>query len=106
MLTVYNHEGEFSYKIDGDAVVFRGAEIFVNADASVVYGRTAEGLEWEIDSVNLIYATDEDGNDLKLTTEEEKDLEALIAFELSNNEDIEVQVCEAHEEIVYWERRR
>ena len=106
MITVYNHEGEFSYERDGDLFIFRGAEIFVNATASVVYGRTAEGLEWEIDSVRLVYATDVDGEDLVLSADEEKELETLIAFELSRNDRIEEQVYEAHEEITYWENRR
>lgn len=106
MLNVYNHEGEFSYQIDGESMGFRGSEIFITATASVVYGRTAEGLEWEVDSVALIYATDENGEDIKLSAEEEKELEAQIAFELLANTDIDDKVHEEHEEIVYWESRR
>jgi len=106
MLTVYNHEGELPYEIDGETMAFRGAEIFVTAKAAIVFGRTAEGLEWEVDRVNLVYATDEDGEDLKLSAEEEKELEAQIAWELSANPDIEEKVYLVHEEIVYWERRR
>jgi len=106
MLNVYNHEGEFTYKIDGKPVTFDGAEIFITADASVVYGRTAEGREWEIDSVVLIYAVDDDGYDLKLTSDEEKKLEALMASELLNNSDIDEKVHELFDEIIYWESRR
>jgi len=106
MLTVWNHEGEIPYEIDGETMGYRGSEIFVTAKAAIVFGRTAEGLEWEVDRVNLVYATDEDGEDLKLSAEEEKELEAQIAFELLANPDIDEKVHLVHEEIVYWERRR
>ena len=106
MLNVYNHEGEFSYDIDGQEIQFRGATIFVNATASVVYGRQDGDVMWEFDRVNLIYATDEDAEDINLTADEQKELEALIAYELSNDADIEDKVHADHEETLYWESRR
>jgi hypothetical protein len=106
MLDVYNHEGEFSHILDGEEFEFKGATLFVNATASVVYGRQGGEFLWEIDSVVISYATDIDGEDVRMTADEEKELAALIAFEYSNNMDIEEKAYGEHEEVLYWESRR
>ena len=106
MLNVYNHEGEFSYILDGEEFEFKGVTMFVNATASVVYGRQSGEFLWEIDSVVISYVTDIDGEDVRMTADEEKELAALIVVEYSNNNDIEEKAYGEHEETLYWEGRR
>lgn len=106
MLNVFNHEGQISHEFDGDEVIFQGVKIYVNANAEVVYGRQDGELQWEFDQIHLIYATDEDGNDLVLTNDEEKELVASISQQYDRNNWIDEKVWNSHQEDTYWERRR
>lgn len=105
MLSVYAHEGEFSYKFDGHEILFHGAKVYVNAAASVVYGVENGEFQWDFDQISIIYVTDEDGEDLNLTTDEEKELVEELTKQNANNDDIMEQAYQCHEEYKYWNRR-
>jgi 2',3'-cyclic-nucleotide 2'-phosphodiesterase (5'-nucleotidase family) len=105
VLSVWCHEGQIDHELDGHEFLFRETKVYVNANTTVVYGRQWGEVMWEFDEINIIYVTDIDGEDLNLTPDEEKELAKVIAYELSNDSNIEEKVHEDHSETLYWERR-
>ena len=105
MLSVYAHEGQINYKFDDQEVRFHGGTVYVVANTTVVYGRQDGELQWEFDEIFLIDVTDEDGETVKLTTEEEKELVTALAEQRADDADIDEQVYHSHQEDLYWSKR-
>lgn len=105
MLSVYAHEGQFNYQIDELEVQFQGEAVFVHANSTVVYGLDEGELAWEFDDIGIVYVTDVDGNDLKLTAEEEAEIANIIRTQHTKNDHIESRAYEGHEEYKYYNYR-
>lgn len=107
MLSVYAHEGEFKYTLNED-IMFRGNMIFVEAATTVVYGMDGGEFVWEFDTIAPIFVTDVEGEELKLTIDEEKELVTEISTQIEgdDNHHIAWLAHVAHEEFTYWNKRR
>lgn len=106
MLSVYAHEGQVDYEIDELQIQFQGATVFVHGKSTVVYGMDQGELVWEFDDIAIVYVTDEDGNDLNLTAQEEAQIADIVRKDHTKNDYIDALVWEGHDEYVYYNRRR
>ena len=106
MLSVYAHEGDFTYEIDELQIQFHGELVFVHGSSNIVYGMDQGELVWEYDDIRIVWVCDMDGNDLNLTTEEENEIANIIRKDHDKNDYIDAIVWESHDEYVYWNRRR
>jgi len=76
--------GNFTYKIDDSFIEWNGEHIYLNGKANIVYGRDYGDMMYEIDNVVLVYVTNEDGDDINLTKDEEDEIINLFIKEKSD----------------------
>jgi hypothetical protein len=74
-----NIETEFDLEIDYATVNFKGRTLMVDAKAHVICGYVDYDYpEWEFEWVTINYITDEAGNDIVLSVNEEAELTDII----------------------------
>ena len=106
MLSVYAQIGQVSHEIEDLEVQFQGQSVFVFAKSTAVYGFDNGELVWDFDDIGIIYCTDVDGEDVKLTAQEEAEIANIIRKDHAKNDHVDALVWEAYDEYAYWNRRR
>ena len=106
MLSVYAQIGQVSHEIEDLEVQFQGQSVFVFGQSTAVYGFDNGELVWDFDDIGIVYCTDIDGNDLKLTAQEEAEIATIIRKDHAKNDYVDTLVWEAYDEYAYWNRRR
>lgn len=106
MLSVYAQIGQVSYEIDQLEVQFDGQSVFVNGNSTAVFGFDNGELVWDFDDIGIVYVTDVDGEDVKLTAQEEAEIANIIRKDHAKNDHVDALVWEAYDEYAYWNRRR